>query len=607
MTSISECIICAFPIDGEERLTTLTPCSHDEAICSLCFLKIRALQKNTQCPSCKRPLESIICTKEDNKIFEDFQIWGDSINEDYVKEPRSQMFFPKEYFQRKISKLWTYQCITCNQVRRDMKSLRGHCIGEHNLYLCSLCDEYKQIFPAEHRVYTQHEYEKHLRFGDGDGSIGHPNCEFCRKRFYDATALFTHLSREHFTCHVCDKAGMKFKYYQDYVDLEKHFRKDHFMCEDPACLEKKFVAFANEIDLLSHNVQFHPTLSVNRTINIQFKYRRSSNGEVSQQKAPNNINTDENGPENTRTARYEGGLGGRANDGEWQVELQPTTSDPRDPHRHLQLQVTPPLSSSENVEDFPQLSGGVQCIITNRWVKAKPDTSGRIAKKNDFPSLPVSSKVTKKVNSVSSVVQKEKISSKADNLKIPHNDMLNAEQNEVSIETRPPMMIESLGDIAKIKIDAKPKVKNTIIKVDNSAVILTDFDSITNKSESEKYRNEQSSSQKVKAKQAPARKQQNSDWSDALKSVGLSTSSKKQANNSLKVVRANNSVADNKLSVERKNDYVISSQNSSEPANDFNSSHKVGNWVRIGGAERTEPPLSSTSRKFDDPNFPGLA
>lgn len=49
------------------------------------------------------------------------------------------------------------------------------------MQMCLLCIEFKQVFPAEHRLYTQKEYETHLRTGDGDGSKGHPNCEFCKK------------------------------------------------------------------------------------------------------------------------------------------------------------------------------------------------------------------------------------------------------------------------------------------------------------------------------------------------------------------------------------------------------------------------------------------
>jgi hypothetical protein len=63
------------------------------------------------------------------------------------------------------------------------------------------------------------------------GFFGHPRCEFCRARFYDKSHLFEHLTKEHYTCHLCEAAGQLHKYYRDYNDLERHFRKDHHLCE----------------------------------------------------------------------------------------------------------------------------------------------------------------------------------------------------------------------------------------------------------------------------------------------------------------------------------------------------------------------------------------
>lgn len=55
--------------------------------------------------------------------------------------------------------------------------------------------------------------------------------------------------KEHFTCHICDKNGIKYHYYKDYRALERHFRKQHFICEERSCLEQKFVVFATALDL----------------------------------------------------------------------------------------------------------------------------------------------------------------------------------------------------------------------------------------------------------------------------------------------------------------------------------------------------------------------
>jgi hypothetical protein len=70
-----DCIICAYPIEGKERLRTLTTCEHTEPICSICFLRIRALQRNFHCPTCKREIDNVICTEIGEKShFNDYQI-----------------------------------------------------------------------------------------------------------------------------------------------------------------------------------------------------------------------------------------------------------------------------------------------------------------------------------------------------------------------------------------------------------------------------------------------------------------------------------------------------------------------------------------------------
>jgi hypothetical protein len=426
---MADCIICAHCIDGVERISALTVCAHSEPICSVCFLRIRSLQRKFHCPTCKRELENIICSSEPGRQYNDFTIWGENVGEDYIYEQRSQMFFPKEYYREKVESLWQLKCRVCFQTRRDFKGLRGHLSADHNLQLCMLCIEHKQVFPAEQKVYTKSDYDRHVRSGDQDGSIGHPNCEFCRTRFYDSTALFIHLNKEHENCFLCDQQGIKFKFFHTYQHLESHFRNEHYLCEEKSCLERRFVAFSNEIDLRSHLLSFHPQLSVNRTIPLQFKVRRSDSSELNITKPDGNhveASAGE-GASSTRNSRYryEGGLGGHATQGIWQVELMPSSVDPRDPNRNFTDESGMIAAASrEPVEDFPALAGivGSGTLISNRWISTSsiPSTSAKAAKKqqldrravmagerksakNDFPALPSSkadsNRTTSKVSS----------------------------------------------------------------------------------------------------------------------------------------------------------------------------------------------------------------
>jgi hypothetical protein len=469
-----ECIVCAYEIDCVERYPALGACGHN-GLCSLCSLRIRALQRNLACVSCKRELEYVICSGKPDAKFEDFPMWGDSIGPEYVLDQKSQMFFPTEYYKNKVQKLWVYKCTVCSHVFRDVKALRHHVSSEHNMQICLHCVENKHDFPAEQRIYTQKQYETHLREGDQDGSQGHPNCEFCKKRYYDSTALFMHLNKDHYTCHLCEKIGIKFKYYKDYKHLEDHFRGAHLLCDDPACLARKFVVFDNEIDMEVHNRKYHPTFTMKRptTIKLDFKVARPSaggsrgGGDESGLKGDGYNAGDEEHPatERERHVRYEGGLGGRERNGEWQVELQPLSADPRDVNRNAHLSsaapVMPAPESETFVEDFPSLqasSGGGAAgpsgpiTITNKWVSLAT-ASGKKGKKNDFPALQKpggsaggrhgGAKV--KSNSTLSDIQKDYYGMSSDST-----------VSSLTTSASPRPAVGTLGDWARIKEIRKP-------------------------------------------------------------------------------------------------------------------------------------------------------
>eukprot|EP00981_Chlorochromonas_danica_P011130 scaffold3776_cov166-Ochromonas_danica.AAC.5 len=97
---------------------------------------------------------------------------------------------------------------------------------------------------------------------------------------------------------------------------------------------------------------------------------------------------------------YEGGLGGRAREGQWQLLIQPPAADPRDPDRNVNddEDALPPPPS----EDFPALppSSAAPVLVNNRWVNTsvRPLGKGRGGNAGkggspamDFPALPSSS------------------------------------------------------------------------------------------------------------------------------------------------------------------------------------------------------------------------
>jgi hypothetical protein len=133
--------------------------------------------------------------------------------------------------------------------------------------MCDLCTRHKKVFTHEHELFTKKDLQKHEKFGDDNpgavdqtGFKGHPECTFCRQRFYGDDELFVHCRDRHEKCHICERRDGRSRpqYYLDYENLENHFRKDHFLCPDAECMEKKFVVFESKIDLNAHQLEAHP-------------------------------------------------------------------------------------------------------------------------------------------------------------------------------------------------------------------------------------------------------------------------------------------------------------------------------------------------------------
>jgi hypothetical protein len=133
-----------------------------------------------------------------------------------------------------------------------------------------------------------------MKQGDVDGALaesgfkGHPECRFCKKRYYGENELYQHMHTSHEECFICRRgAPHRHVYYRDYPDLENHFRQTHFPCEHPLCLEQKFIVFASEQELKTHTAREHgQTLTKQErkqalTVPVGFNYRRpGEQGEV---------------------------------------------------------------------------------------------------------------------------------------------------------------------------------------------------------------------------------------------------------------------------------------------------------------------------------------
>ncbi|KAE9970147.1 hypothetical protein EG327_010367 [Venturia inaequalis] len=210
--------------------------------------------------------EYVIFTDDPDKRFEEFA----PANYFQTDQALGIRYGNQEIFEDTVL-LLRYNCPDgeCDVACLSWPDLHRHVKSAHQRSMCDLCTRNKKVFTHEHDLFTQNDLRKHEKFGDDNpgavdqtGFKGHPECGFCRQRFYGDDELFVHCRDRHERCHLCDRrnqgTGRQPQYYVDYNSLEQHFRKDHFQCPDRECLEKKFVVFDSEMDLKAHQIEAHP-------------------------------------------------------------------------------------------------------------------------------------------------------------------------------------------------------------------------------------------------------------------------------------------------------------------------------------------------------------
>ncbi|KAJ1262259.1 hypothetical protein BS78_09G093100 [Paspalum vaginatum] len=278
------CVVCA------ETLGWMAygPCGHRD-VCSTCVVRLRIVMDDKKCCICKTACPFVFVTKamgEYTRVLTDFSVFPTDASEgkagDFWYHEDTQAYFDDADHYRMIRAMCRFSCSICDnaedqvalaaQAKRRSKfknidQLKGHLFHVHRKHMCNLCLEGRKVFICEQKLYTRSQLAQHMKTGDSEvdgseversGFAGHPTCEFCKSSFYGDNELYTHMSREHYSCHICQRQHPgRYDYFRNYDDLELHFRKDHFLCEDEACLAKKFVVFPSEAELKRHNAMEH--------------------------------------------------------------------------------------------------------------------------------------------------------------------------------------------------------------------------------------------------------------------------------------------------------------------------------------------------------------
>ncbi|KAJ5178735.1 hypothetical protein N7492_001945 [Penicillium capsulatum] len=206
----------------------------------------------------------VVFTDDPAKRFEEFE------KKDFARTDDNLgiQYANDEIFEDTVL-LLRYNCPDedCDVACLGWPDLHRHVKTKHGKVMCDLCTRNKKVFTHEHALFTIAELRKHEKHGDHkpgaidqSGFKGHPECGFCRQRFYGDDELYAHCRDRHERCHICDRTSShrQQQYYVDYNALEHHFQRDHHLCLDKECLEKKFVVFESSMDLKAHQLESHP-------------------------------------------------------------------------------------------------------------------------------------------------------------------------------------------------------------------------------------------------------------------------------------------------------------------------------------------------------------
>lgn len=131
----------------------------------------------------------------------------------------------------------------------SFKTFRTHLRTHHNASVCGICFSANRYFPRELEIFTNPtQVQQHLET--------HPECLYCKQRYFGRDELYAHMSRRHWLCHLCHAQGNRHRYLENSEHYAQHLRQEHFACNVQECRES-FIAFATAAELEEHNRTHH--------------------------------------------------------------------------------------------------------------------------------------------------------------------------------------------------------------------------------------------------------------------------------------------------------------------------------------------------------------
>ncbi|TVU18465.1 hypothetical protein EJB05_34567 [Eragrostis curvula] len=252
------CAVCADTLEW----VAYGPCGHRE-VCSTCVVRLRFVLEDKHCCICKTLCPSVFVTKgyfkalgDYTRVVTDFSVFPDGVNEgkagDFWYHEDTQAYFDDGDHYRMIRAMCRLSCSVCDNAEdqavvaaqakrrskfRSIEQLKGHLYHQHRLFMCNLCLEGRKVFICEQKLYTRSQLTQHMKTGDSEvdgteversGFSGHPMCDYCNISFYGENEIYTHMCREHYSCHICQRLRPgQYDYFQNYDDLERHNAMEH--------------------------------------------------------------------------------------------------------------------------------------------------------------------------------------------------------------------------------------------------------------------------------------------------------------------------------------------------------------------------------------------
>lgn len=201
------CLVCS----TEQSFYTFTKCNHNQ-VCLHCTYKIRTFYSDKKCPLCAL-VNDIVIIYEKNKENEDLNYALINQEECYKDQDyeTNGILYNDISAKEEILEQTSFKCpvSSCNEnVFEELKNLVFHVKKQHKRYYCEVCLKDGKRFLADSILYNYDDLQKHYKYGEYDEHWNimapiHPECQYCKIKFYSEDILMQHVLKDHFECALC--------------------------------------------------------------------------------------------------------------------------------------------------------------------------------------------------------------------------------------------------------------------------------------------------------------------------------------------------------------------------------------------------------------------